>query len=95
MPSDWPLLLGIVGIAIVAGLISGSYPALVLSGFRPAMVLRASNGGQAGSGRLRTTLVVLQFAVSIALGIAASVVFAQISYARTSTWDSARTMSWS
>ncbi len=82
-PSDWPMVFGIIGIAIVAGLISGSYPALVLSGFRPAMVLRANTGGQAGSGGLRTVLVVLQFAVSIALGIAASVVFAQISYART------------
>ena len=77
--SDWPLLLGIVGIAVVAGLISGSYPALVLSGFRPVVALRA---GPAGSGRLRTVLVVLQFAVSIALGIAATVVFSQISYAR-------------
>jgi putative ABC transport system permease protein len=81
--SDRTLLLGIVGIAIVAGLISGSYPALVLSGFRPVVALRAGNAGQAGSGRLRTTLVVLQFAVSIALGIAATVVFSQISYART------------
>jgi len=80
--SDWTLLLGIVGVAIVAGLISGSYPALVLSGFRPVVALRAGNAGQAGSGRLRTTLVVLQFAVSIALGIAAAVVFSQISYAR-------------
>jgi putative ABC transport system permease protein len=79
---DGPLLLAIVGIAIAAGLISGSYPALVLSGFRPIAVLRASNAGQAGSGGLRTTLVVLQFAVSIGLGIAAVVVFSQISFAR-------------
>jgi putative ABC transport system permease protein len=79
---DWPLLLAIVGIAVMAGLISGSYPALVLSGFRPAVALRAGNSGQAGSGRLRATLVLLQFAVSIALGIAATVVFSQISFAR-------------
>jgi putative ABC transport system permease protein len=80
--SDWPLLFIIMGITIAAGLVSGSYPALVLSGFRPAMVLRANNTGQAGSGRLRNTLVVLQFAVSIGLGIAAAVVFTQISFAR-------------
>jgi putative ABC transport system permease protein len=80
--SDWPLLLVIVGVAVAAGLVSGSYPALVLSGFRPALVLRANSGGQAGSGRLRTALVVLQFAVSIALGIAAIVVFSQINFAR-------------
>jgi putative ABC transport system permease protein len=81
--SDWPLLLIILGVTVLAGLISGSYPALVLSGFRPALVLRASNAGQAGSGRLRIVLVVIQFAVSIALGIAVSVVFTQINYART------------
>jgi putative ABC transport system permease protein len=80
--SDWPLMLIILGVTIAAGLVSGSYPALVLSGFRPATVLRANNTGQAGSGRFRNALVVLQFAVSIGLGIAAAVVFTQISFAR-------------
>jgi len=79
---DWALLLVLIGIAVAAGLISGSYPALVLSGFRPATVLRSNTSGQAGSGSLRTVLVVLQFAVSIGLGIAATVVFSQISFAR-------------
>lgn len=79
---DWPLSLTILSVAIAAGLISGSYPALVLSGFRPATVLRTNNSGQAGTGRLRVILVVLQFAVSIGLGIAAIVVFRQISFAR-------------
>ena len=79
---DWPLLLALVGVAIAAGLVSGSYPALVLSGFKPAATLRTNSAGQAGSGRLRNLLVVLQFAVSIGLGIAAAVVFSQISYAR-------------
>ena len=41
-----------------------------------------NSAGQAGSGTLRNMLVVLQFAVSIGLGIAAAVVFSQISYAR-------------
>jgi putative ABC transport system permease protein len=80
--SDLPLLLFILAVTIVAGLVSGLYPALVLSGFRPAGVLRANSSGQGGSGWLRGTLVVLQFAVSIGLGIAALVVFSQIGYAR-------------
>ena len=79
---DWPLLFALIAIAVAAGLIGGSYPALVLSGFRPAATLRANSSGRAGSGSLRNTLVVLQFAVSIGLGIAAAVVFGQISYAR-------------
>lgn len=76
-----PLALILV-IAVGAGLLSGSYPAIVLSGFRPASILRASGGGRVGSGRLRTILVVAQFAVSIGLGTAALVVFRQIDYAR-------------
>ena len=80
--ADWPLLLLVLAIAVAAGLISGIYPALVLSAFRPASVLRSNTSGQTGSGRLRAILVVLQFAVSIGLGIAALVVFSQISYAR-------------
>ena len=74
--------MAIVGVGILAGLLSGFYPALVLSGFRPALTLRANSSGQGGSGRLRTGLVVLQFAVSIGLGIGALVVFQQIEFAR-------------
>ena len=80
--ADWPLMLGVLGIAILAGLLSGFYPALVLSGFRPAATLRANASGRSGSGGLRTALVVLQFAVSIGLGIGALVVFQQIEFAR-------------
>jgi putative ABC transport system permease protein len=80
--ADWPLTLSFFGVSILAGLLSGFYPALVLSGFRPAATLRANTSGQGGSGRLRAALVVLQFAVSIGLGIGALVVFQQIEFAR-------------
>jgi putative ABC transport system permease protein len=76
----WLLLL--VATAVMAGLLSGVYPALVLSGFRPSAILRTGNTGRAGSGRLQIVLVVLQFAVSIGLGIAVMVVFNQINFAR-------------
>ncbi len=80
--SGWPVLLAILAVAIVSGLLSGFYPALILSGFRPANVLRTNASSQAGSGRLRAALVVLQFSVSIGLGIAVLVVFSQINFAR-------------
>ncbi|HJR57361.1 MAG TPA: ABC transporter permease [Rhizomicrobium sp.] len=76
----WMSLMALI--ALVAGLLSGIYPALVLSGFRPSAILRSGHAGRAGSGRLQTILVVLQFAVSIGLGIAVAVVFGQISFAR-------------
>ena len=80
--ADWPFVLIIVAIAVLAGLLSGIYPALILSNFRPATALRSNQSGQAGSGWLRTALVVLQFAVSITLTISTLVVFAQIDFAR-------------
>jgi len=79
---DWLLLLIIILVAAAAGLVSGIYPALVLSGFRPITALRSNQSGQAGSGGLRSALVVVQFAVSIALAIVTVVVFSQIDFAR-------------
>ncbi|HKQ09980.1 MAG TPA: ABC transporter permease [Rhizomicrobium sp.] len=83
--ADWPLLLIIAAIAVLAGLLSGIYPALVLSAFRPVTALRSNQSGQADSGGLRSALVVLQFAVSIALAIVTLVVFYQIDFARNQT----------
>ena len=80
--SDWPLTLTLAGIAILTGLVAGTYPALILSGFRPVWALRNNSAGTGGSGLVRTSLVVVQFAVSIGLGIAALVVFTQISFAQ-------------
>jgi putative ABC transport system permease protein len=80
--ADWPLTLSVAAIAVLAGLLSGFYPALILSGFRPANTLRTGASGRFGPGRLRAALVVLQFAVSIGLGIGAVVVFRQIDFAR-------------
>lgn len=71
------LLLG----SVVVGVFAGSYPALYLSKFRPADVLKGPASGT-GSALLRKSLVVVQFATSIALLIATGVVMAQTNYAR-------------
>jgi putative ABC transport system permease protein len=69
---------GLAALAVATGLLAGLYPAFVLSGFRPADVLR----GRFATGRrgksLRQGLVATQFAVSIALIAATSIVFAQL-----------------
>ena len=68
-------------IAFATGALSGLYPALALSRFEPADTLKNAQPSQSGSGRVRTALVVLQFAISIALGIAAMVIQSQTRYA--------------
>jgi putative ABC transport system permease protein len=73
------LLVGTVGI------LGGLYPAFFLSRFQPAQVLKANKSAAEtpGSGRLRSILVVGQFAVSIGLIICTAVIYAQTVYART------------
>jgi putative ABC transport system permease protein len=81
--ADWRLLAALIGGAITVGLASGAYPGIVLSAFRPAAALKPGVRELASSGLLRSGLVVAQFVISIALGIATLVVFRQIDFVRT------------
>ncbi|WP_426169848.1 ABC transporter permease [Sandarakinorhabdus sp. DWP1-3-1] len=78
------ILAPIIALVIVVGIAAGLYPAFVLSRFDPAPVLKSNRSGTdtQGSGRLRSILVVGQFAVSIALVICTAVVAAQTAYVR-------------
>jgi putative ABC transport system permease protein len=77
------ILLPVVALTLIVGAVGGSYPAFYLSNFRPSAILRAGRAGEpAGAGRLRTFLVIGQFAVSIGLMICTTVVYAQTVHAR-------------
>lgn len=77
--SMWLILLALV---LVVGLVTGSYPALVLSGFHPVTILK----GQlrfGGSNWFTRGLVVVQFALSIILVVATLQMAEQMAFLRT------------
>jgi putative ABC transport system permease protein len=67
-------------LAIITGLIAGSYPAFYMSSFRPAEVLKGKFTLSNASGRLRQTLVVFQFFVAIVLVCGMLVISRQLSF---------------
>ncbi|MEX0300582.1 MAG: FtsX-like permease family protein, partial [Kordiimonas sp.] len=82
--TDGMTLMILSGLVLVVGVLGGVYPALILSGFLPARVLKANKSAEtSGSASLRNVLVIMQFAISIGLIIATSVVYGQKYYATT------------
>jgi ABC-type antimicrobial peptide transport system permease subunit len=71
-------ILSIIAIALISGLLAGSYPAIYLSGFRPAAVLKNSSDPAGGQALIRKGLVVFQFAVSVVFIVAVMVVYRQM-----------------
>jgi putative ABC transport system permease protein len=78
---DPALGLGMLAVWLGASLAAGAYPALVLSMFRPATVLKGVISLPGGPGRLRQTLVVLQFGTLVALIIATLTIHRQTQFA--------------
>jgi putative ABC transport system permease protein len=66
--------------AFLLALVAGSYPAFVLSSFQPATVLKkmTTASGHQYMNRIRKTLVVFQFTISVILIIGALVIYSQL-----------------
>ncbi|MFY0689233.1 MAG: ABC transporter permease [Cyclobacteriaceae bacterium] len=78
-----PELISIVlGLLLVTGVLSGSYPAFYLSAFKPIQALRGGKSGQSGNIWLRRVLVGLQFAISIFMLVSTFVIYDQMQFVR-------------
>jgi ABC-type lipoprotein release transport system permease subunit len=69
-----------VGIALVTGILSGSYPAFYMSGFSVMSVFKGKLSASIGELLARKGLVVFQFMTSLVLIISVIVVYQQIQY---------------
>ena len=66
--------------ALLAGLISGSYPALFLSGFKLIPSLKGQLGNMQTSALLRKSLVVFQFVIAVFLISGSFIIYKQMQY---------------
>lgn len=79
-PLYWLTLLGL---ALLTGIVSGSYPALFLSGLQPVRILKGTLRFNAGAVLFRQGLVVFQFALSLLLIISTLIAGRQVEFIRT------------
>ncbi|NID09659.1 ABC transporter permease [Fibrivirga algicola] len=79
-PFYWLTLLGL---ALVTGIVSGSYPALFLSSLQPVRILKGTLRFNAGAILFRQGLVVFQFALSLLLIIGTLIAGRQVDFIRT------------
>ncbi|MCD6598550.1 MAG: ABC transporter permease [Bacteroidales bacterium] len=80
---NYQFLIALTIVALLTGLISGTYPALYLSRFKPIQVLKGYSGtGSKGSSIFRQILVVFQFSISIFLVIGTVIIYNQLNFMR-------------
>lgn len=78
--SKWYIIPALLLLVIIIGVVSGSYPAFFISSFVPVSALYGKLKFGMSNIRLRSSLVVLQFAISIFLVLSSLIIYRQIDY---------------
>lgn len=77
---NYKSMLAMVSLIFITGIVAGIYPAFFLSSFNTIKVLKGSSSQGSQRKPLRSSLVVFQFFVSIALIIATIIVYQQLNF---------------
>ncbi|MDP9043105.1 MAG: ABC transporter permease, partial [Bacteroidota bacterium] len=75
-----PFLFFSLMIAVLVMFVAGSYPALILTRFQPVKVLKGSFRHQGSGQRLRTSLIVFQFTISVFMIVSTLIIQKQLFY---------------
>jgi len=82
---DYQFILGFLGLIVLTGLLSGSYPSFYLSGFQPVQIFKNQMGHRSGKS-YRQFLIIFQFMLSIFFIICTIIFSKQIEYIQTFNW---------
>lgn len=77
---SWDLIFAVIVSASIVGILAGIYPSLVLTSFKPVLVLKGVFRNSPLGITARKSLIVLQFALSIALLASTAIVYSQLNH---------------
>jgi putative ABC transport system permease protein len=78
--TDGRFWIGMIVLTLLTGIISGSYPALLLSSFKPILVMKQNLKTNASAVFFRKGLVVFQFALSVIFIVSMIVISEQVTF---------------